>query len=145
MAGAGPGLAAGPVTVSGDSKPSDCGAAKHADYATELSGSLAGCWSTFVAHVNCQEMTGYALWTEIGREEFEGKLDEEPTSFDTQYTFKGVFPAGTCPEPAAEKEIAGGCIHYISGDGLVGEIRFYDVMWGEGAPHYFYEGTLSQS
>ena len=146
LAGAGPSFSAGAsITVSGDSKPSDCGSAKKASYSMELSGSLAGCWSTFVAHINCQEMNGFALYTEIGREEFAGKQDGQDIEFDTSYTFKGVFPSKSCPEPAADKEIVGGCIHYISGKGLVGEIRFYDVMKGDGAPHYFYEGTLAKS
>ena len=146
LAGAGPSYSAGTsVTVSGDSKPSDCGSANKATYSTELSGSLTGCWSTFVSHFNCQEMNGFALYTEIGREEFAGTLDGQDIKFDTQYTFKGLFPLGSCPEPAAENEIVGGCIHYISGDGLVGVIRFYDVMYGDGAPHFFYEGTLAKS
>jgi hypothetical protein len=146
LAAAGPSFSAGTsVTVSGDSKPSECGSAKKASYSMELSGSLAGCWSTFIAHFNCQEMNGFALYTEIGREEFAGKQDGQDVTFDTQYTFKGVFPSKSCPEPDAKKEIVGGCIHYISGNGLVGEIRFYDVMSGEGAPHYFYEGTLAKS
>lgn len=132
------------VAVSGDSKPSDCGASKKPSYSMELTGSLSGCWSAFVAHYNCREMNGFALYTEIGREEFEGKLDQKAIKFDTQYTFNGVFPSGSCPAPDAAKEIAGGCIHYISGEGLVGDIRFYDVMYGAGAPHYFYEGTLAR-
>lgn len=145
LAAAGPSFAAGTtVRVSGDSKPSDCGAAKKADYALELSGSLAGCWSTFISHYNCQEMNGFSLYTEIGREEFAGKLDGEAVTFDTVYTFTGVFPTGSCPAPAAEKEIVGGCIHYISGDSQVGLMRFYDVMSGESAPHYFYEGSLTR-
>jgi hypothetical protein len=144
--GVGPGFSAGTsVVVSGDSKPSECGVANKATYSIELSGSLAGCWSTFVGHSNCQEMNGFSLYTEIGRESFDGKLDGAATRFDTQYTFTGVFPSGSCPEPSAEKEIAGGCIHYISGEGLVGVIHFYDVMYGEGSPHFFYEGTLARS
>ena len=76
LAGAGPSLSAGTsVTVSGDSKPSDCGSAKKPTYSMELSGSLTGCWSTFVSRFNCQEMNGFALYTELGREEFEGKVD----------------------------------------------------------------------
>jgi hypothetical protein len=146
LVGAGPSYSASTsVTVSGDSKPSDCGKANKATYSTELSGSLTGCWSTFVSHFNCQEMNGFALYTEIGREEFAGTLDGKDTKFDTEYAFNGLFPSGSCPEPAAEKEVVGGCIHYISGDGLVGVIRFYDVMYGDGAPHYFYEGTLAKS
>jgi hypothetical protein len=146
LAGANGALADGKtITVSGDSKPSDCGSAKKATYSTELSGSLTGCWSTFVAHFNCQEMNGFALYTEIGREEFAGTLDGQDVKFDSQYTFNGLFPSGSCPEPTPEKEVVGGCIHYISGDGLVGVMRFYDVMFGDGAPHYPYEGTLAKS
>ena len=88
-------------------------------------------------------MNGFSLYTEIGREEFEGKQGGKDIKFDTQYTFNGIFPSGSCPEPAADKEIVGGCIHYISGKGLVGIIRFYDIMTGPGAPHYYYEGSLS--
>jgi hypothetical protein len=144
--GVGPSLSAGTsIAVSGDSKPSECGTANSASYAIEMSGSLVGCWSAFVAHFNCQEMNGFSLYTEIGREAFDGTLDGEAVKFDTQYTFSGIFPSGSCPEPSAEKEIAGGCIHYISGDGLVGVMRFYDVVYGDGAPHFFYEGTLAKS
>ena len=93
LAGAGPSFSAGTtVTVSGDSKPSQCGADKKATYSMELSGSLTGCWSTFVAHINCQEMNGFALYTEIGREEFAGKHDGQDIKFDTQYTFTGSSP-----------------------------------------------------
>lgn len=145
LAGAGPSPAAvQAVVVSGDSVPSDCGAASSATYSTELSGSLVGCWATFVSHINCQELNGFAFYTEIGREEFDGKLEGEAVRFDTQYTFNGVFPTGSCPEPASDKEIVGGCIHYISGRNLVGTMRFYDVMFGEKAPHFVYEGTLTK-
>jgi hypothetical protein len=146
LTGVSPGFSADmSVTVSGDSKPSNCGEAKKATLSMDMTGSLTGCWSTFVGHFNCQEMNGFALYTEIGREEFAGKLDGQDVKFDTQYTFSGLFPVGSCPEPNAEKEIVGGCIHYISGDGLVGVMRFYDVMFGDGAPHFFYEGTLAKS
>lgn len=145
VASVGPGFSGVTMTsVSGDSKPSDCGSAKKADYSIELSGSLAGCWATFVSHYNCQEMNGFSLYTEIGREEFDGKLEGEAIKFDTQYTFTGIYPKGSCPAPAAEKEIVGGCSHHVTADGLIGMIRFYDVMQGEGAPHYFYEGSLSR-
>ncbi|MBC2835090.1 hypothetical protein [Paragemmobacter straminiformis] len=146
LAAASPGFSANAtVSVSGDSTPSDCGAAKKADYAIELAGSLSGCWATFISHYNCQEMNGFSLYTEIGREEFEGKLEGEAVTFDTTYTFTGLFPTGSCPAPAAEKEIVGGCIHYLSGTGLTGLMRFYDVMSGDAAPHYFYEGHITRN
>jgi len=132
------------IAVSGDSVPSECGAAKKADLATELTGSLTGCLATFVQHLNCREMNGFAFSTELGREEFEGKLDGEPIKFDTQYQFNATWPSGSCPTPAVEQEITGGCVHYISGEKVGGLIRFYDVMpvVGKGGTHFFYEGNL---
>ena len=134
------------IAVSGDSVPSDCGAAKNADLASELkNGNLTGCLAIFVQHVNCRELNGFAFTTELGREEFEGELDGESIKFDTQYTFTANWPAGSCPEPAVKEEITGGCLHYISGENLVGLIRFYDVMpiVGEGGTHFLYEGSLT--
>ena len=130
--------------VSGDSVPSDCGAPKKADLAIELHGSLTGCLAIFVQHLNCRELNGFAFSTELGREEFEGKIDGAPIKFDTQYTFTATWPAGSCPEPAAEKEITGGCIHYVSGEDVAGLIRFHDVIptVGKGAANFFYEGVL---
>ena len=52
LAGTSQSLAAGQtVTVSGDSKPSECGKAKKADFASELTGSLTGCIATFVGRM----------------------------------------------------------------------------------------------
>lgn len=135
------------VRVSGDSTPSDCGAPKKADLALELtSGNLAGCLAIFTQHVNCRELNGFALSTELGREEFEGKLDGEPIRFDTVYTFTATWPAGSCPEPAVEKEVTGGCVHYVSGEGVNGVIQFHDVIpkVGEGATHFYYDGYLTR-
>ena len=133
------------IAVSGDSFPSDCGAAKKADLASELTGNLTGCLAIFVEHLNCRELNGFAFSTELGREEFEGKLDGEPIKFNTQYTFTATWPTGSCPAPAMEQEITGGCVHNISGEGVVGLIRFYDVMpvVGKGGTHFFYEGNLT--
>ena len=132
------------IAVSGDSVLSDCAASKKADYGLELSGSLAGCWAIFVQHFKCRELNGFALSTELGREEFDGKLDGEPIKFDTQYTFTATWPSGSCPEPAPEKEITGGCIHYISGEDVGGVMNFHDVIptVGKGATNFFYEGVL---
>jgi hypothetical protein len=133
------------IAVSGDSVPSECGAAKKADLASELTGSLTGCLAIFVQHLNCRELNGFAFTTELGREEFEGKLDGEPIKFDTQYIFNATWPSGSCPTPAMEQEITGGCVHYISGAGVQGLIRFHDVMpvVGKGGTHFFYEGDLT--
>ena len=133
------------IAVSGDSVPSDCGAAKKADMGSELTGSLTGCMAIFVEHLNCRELNGFAFSTELGREEFEGKLDGEPIKFNTHYTFTATWPSGSCPEPALEQEITGGCVHNISGENIVGLIRFYDVMpvVGKGGTHFFYEGSLT--
>jgi hypothetical protein len=134
------------IAVSGDSVLSDCAASKKADYGLELSGSLTGCWGIFVQHLKCRELNGFALTTELGREEFEGKLDGEPIKFDTQYAFTATWPAGSCPEPEPEKEITGGCIHYIAGEDVGGVMRFHDVIptVGKGATHFFYEGVLTR-
>ena len=133
------------IAVSGDSFPSDCGAAKNADLATELTGNLTGCMAAFVEHVNCRELNGFAFSTELGREEFEGTLDGEPIKFDTLYTFEATWPSGSCPEPDLKEEITGGCVHYISGENAVGTVRFYDVMpvVGKGGTHFFYEGSIT--
>jgi len=134
------------IAVSGDSVLSDCAAPKKADYGLELTGNLTGCWAIFVQHFKCRELNGFALSTELGREEFEGKLDGEPIKFDTQYTFTATWPAGSCPEPAPEQEITGGCIHYIAGEDAGGLIRFHDVIptVGKGATNFFYEGVLTR-
>jgi hypothetical protein len=112
----------------------------------DLTGDLTGCWVGFVQHLTCRELNGFALTTELGREEFEGELDGEPVKFDTQYTFTATWPSGSCPEPAPEKEIAGGCIHYIAGDDVQGLMRFYDVIptVGKGATNFLYEGVLTR-
>ena len=134
------------IAVSGNSVPSDCAAPKKADLGLELSGNLTGCLAAFVQHLTCRELNGFALSTELGREEFEGKLDGEPIKFDTQYAFTATWPAGSCPEPAPEKEITGGCIHYVAGEDVGGLIRFHDVMptVGKGATNFFYEGVLTR-
>lgn len=135
------------LTVSGDSVPSDCAAAKSPTGASMLTGSLEGCLAIFVEHSNCRPMNGFDLYVELGREEFEGKLEGDEIKFNTIYTFNAAWPSGSCPEPAPEQEIAGGCTHYVSGDGIQGVIRFYDVIptVGKGATNFLYEGTLSVS
>jgi hypothetical protein len=148
LAGANPALAVDKtMTVSGDSVPSECGAAKSADSGTELTGNLEGCLAIFVQHFNCRAMNGFDFSTELGREEFEGTLDGKPIKFDTQYVFTALWPTGSCPAPALEAEIAGGCVHYLSGEGVQGVIRFYDIIptVGKGATNFLYEGVLTVS
>src|SRR4051794_14406781 len=60
--------------ISGDAVTSDCAAAKSASFGQDLTGSLRGCLAIFIRHTNCRELNGFALYTELGREEFEGKL-----------------------------------------------------------------------
>lgn len=147
LASVNPALADGKtIAVSGDSVPSDCGASRNANSALQMSGNLTGCLAIFVKHLNCRELNGFAFTTELGREEFEGKLNGKPVAFDTQYTFTATWPSGSCPAPAAEKEITGGCIHYISGKDVEGLIRFYDVIptVGQGPTNFYYEGYLTR-
>jgi hypothetical protein len=82
---------------------------------------------------------------ELGREEFEGTLNGKSIKFGTIYTFEAIWPAGSCPTPPPEAEIAGGCDHYVSGEGVSGLIKFYDVIptVGKGATNFLYEGTLT--
>jgi hypothetical protein len=146
--GANPALAADrTIAVSGDSVPSDCGAAKSPSSAVELSGSLVGCLAIFVQHFNCHAMNGFDFSTELGREEFEGTLDGQSIIFNTLYTFNAIWPSGSCPSPAIEAEVAGGCVHYVSGEGVSGVIRFYDIIpvVGKGATNFLYEGVLTVS
>ena len=135
------------IRVSGNSVFSDCGAHKNTDVALELTdGNLTGCLAIFPQHFTCRELNGFALSTELGREEFEGKLDGEPIKFDTHYTFTATWPAGSCPEPDPVKEMTGGCVHYVAGEDVEGVIRFHDVISkvGEGATNFFYEGHLTR-
>jgi hypothetical protein len=135
------------MTVSGNSVPSECGAPKSPTFAIELSGNLEGCLAIFVQHFNCRAMNGFDFSTELGREEFEGTLDGKSITFDTLYEFTAIWPTGSCPSPAHEAEIAGGCVHHVSGEGIQGVIRFYDVIptVGQGATNFFYEGVLTVS
>src|SRR5690606_18585306 len=69
------------LTVSGDSKPSDCGAAKSASGGSMLTGSLEGCLAIFIDHSNCRPMNGFDLYVELGHEEFEGTLEGAAVKF----------------------------------------------------------------
>jgi hypothetical protein len=147
LASVNPALADGKtIAISGDSVPSDCAAPKKPDAGQELTGNLTGCLAIFIRHTNCRELNGFAFYTELGREEFEGKLNGKPIKFDTQYTAILTFPTGSCPVSDYVKEITGGCIHYVSGEDIGGVFNLYDVMpiVGQGATHFFYEGFLTR-
>jgi hypothetical protein len=147
LASVNPALADGKtIAISGDSVPSDCAAPNKADLGLELTGSLTGCLAIFIQHTNCREDNGFALYTELGREEFEGKLNGKPIKFDTQYTAIVTFPTGSCPITDFVAEITGGCIHYISGKDVGGVFNLYDVMpiVGQGSTHAFYDGVLTR-
>jgi hypothetical protein len=147
LAVANPSLAAEKtITVSGDSVPSDCAAAKSpSGGASKLKGSLEGCLAIFIQNENCRPLNGFDYYVQLGHEEFEGKLEGKDVKFDTIFTFNAVWPSGSCPTPGPEKEMAGSCTHYVSGKGLQGVIRFYDIIpsVGKGASNFLYEGVLT--
>lgn len=146
------------TTVSGSAVPSACGGV----YAAELRGDLEGCWAVFPEDFSCEELNGFALYKESGREEFEGTRNGEPGHLVTNYTFRGVYPSGFCSTFDFSGELAGSCDHYVKGRsgafrGVVGLIQFYDIIPGiqadgngnvmpgtAGPTDYFYVGTLNR-
>lgn len=155
---AGGGHHRGWTTVSGTAIGSDCGG----DWAFELSGDLEGCWAAFPEGFSCDELNGFALLKEWGREEFNGTRNREPGRFVTKYTFEGVYPTGFCSTFEFTSELAGGCDHYIRGKSGAfrrawGHIRFFDIIPGiradgngnitpgtTGGTDFFYVGKLNR-
>ena len=129
-ASAGDGQRRGWTTISGSGVPSDCGGA---DFALELSGNLEGCWVVFPETFTCEELNGFAWYTEAGRETFDGTLNGEPGSFVTTYTFEAAYAPGLCSTFDFNTELAGGCDHNVKGKsgsftGVVGRIQYVDVI-----------------
>lgn len=157
-ASAGGGHKRGWTTVSGTAVASGCGGV----YALELSGDLEGCWAVFPEDFACDELNGFALYKEWGREEFDGTRNGEPGQFVTKYTFEGAYPPGFCSNFDFLGELAGGCDHYIKGRsgsfrGVVGHIQFFDIIPGiqadgngtitpgiTGPTDYLYVGNLNR-
>jgi hypothetical protein len=145
------------IAVSGSAVPSNCAAD---DFALALSGDLEGCWTIFPESFTCEELNGFAWYTEAGREAFDGTLHGEPGSFVTTYTFEAAFAAGFCSTFDFHAELAGGCDHYVKGKsgsftGVVGRITFVDIIPGivtsgailpgpDGATDFFYIGQLNR-
>ena len=140
------------ITISGDSVPSGCNDGRGAG-AIELSGDLDGCLIFFPKRFTCDELNGFALYREWGRELFEGTFDGEPGTFRTKYTLEATYEQGACAEFDAggfpfEKQITGGCDHRVIGrsgvfDDARGLITFHDVIDpGNGATNYLYSGHL---
>lgn len=131
-ASAGGGHKSGWTAVSGTAVPSDCGGDA---FALELSGDLEGCWAIFPEDFSCEELNGFALYRESGREQFDGTRSGEPGQFITTYTFEAAYAQGFCESFDFLAELAGGCDHHIRGisgsfRGVVGHITFFDIIPG---------------
>lgn len=140
------------ITISGNSTPSLCNGDRGAG-AIELTGDLTGCLIFFPKRFTCEELNGFALYREWGREVFEGELKGEEGKFRTRYFLEATYAAGSCAEfnsggfPFAA-QITGGCDHRVRGvsgafDDARGLITFHDVIKpGSGATNFLYSGHL---
>lgn len=149
------------TTVSGTAVASDCGGSDFY-YALRLSGDLDGCWGVIPEGYSCEELSGFDLYREWGREEFNGTRNGAPGRFTTKYTYEGAFSSGFCSDFNLARQIAGGCDHYVTGrggsfHGVVGKISFFDIIPGLqadgtgtitpgpiGATDYLYVGKLNR-
>jgi hypothetical protein len=140
------------VSVSGNSTPSTCNKGKGAG-AISLTGDLQGCLTYFPTRYECDELNGFARYTEWGTERFVGTLRGAGGQFTTTYKVVATYATGSCEEfdkggfPAT-KQTSGGCEHAVTGrsgafKGSRGLITFFDVIKpGKGATNYLYAGTL---
>ena len=145
------------TAVSGTGVPSGCGGDA---FALELRGDLEGCWAIFPEDFSCEELNGFALYKESGREQFDGTLRGEPGQFITTYTFEAAYAQGFCDSFDFLAELAGGCDHHVRGisgsfRGVVGDITFFDIIPGistggmitpgpSGATDFLYVGQLNR-
>ncbi len=142
------------TTVSGDSVPSDCNDGIGVG-ALALSGDLEGCLTFLDFDFECEELNGFALYSERGRESFEGTANGVEGTFTTRYTLEATYTSGACEEFNAggfpfEQQITGGCDHYIvNGTGAFrdarGLITFFDVIpepGVSGASNYLYSADI---
>jgi hypothetical protein len=143
------------TTISGNSTPSDCNNGKGAG-ALSLTGDLEGCLTFFPKRFVCNELNGFAKYTEWGRESFKGTHNGQAGKFRTKYKVVGTYTQGSCKAfnngcfPFAN-QITGGCKHKVIGrtgafKGYRGIITFHDQIpvIGEGATNFLYEGYLKK-
>jgi len=143
-----------PITISGNSVPSDCSDGRGAG-AIFLSGDIEGCLTFFPTDFVCEELDGFDRYREEGKELFTGTLNGERGKFRTSYTLDATYAPGFCDavnegEFPFELQLTGGCDHKVRGRtgafaGLKGLITFFDVIPdpGEGgATNFLYAGEL---
>ncbi|MGI9657523.1 MAG: hypothetical protein ACR2OD_01340 [Gaiellaceae bacterium] len=139
--------------ISGNSTPSDCNDGKGAG-ALLLTGDLEGCLTFFPKRFTCDELNGFAKYTEWGREKFQGTLNGKSGKFRTKYKVVATYKQGSCQAFndggfPFEGQITGGCKHKVIGKtgafrGYKGLITFYDEIpvVGEGATNFLYDGYV---
>lgn len=123
-----------PVFVSGNATASDCGL-PGSDWAIALTGDLEGCWSAYTQEFKCLELADYDLGIEKGHEIFVGSYKGRQGRLRTTYTVEAAYAKGFCQSLDFTLEVAGGCIHKITGtsgvfDDAKGLIKFLDVITG---------------
>lgn len=144
----------GPTTVSGNAFPSLCNGEVGVG-ALELTGDIEGCLTFLDFDFECQELNGFALYTEAGSESFVGSVNGVEGTFNTRYTLEATYVQGSCEEFNAGgfpflQQLTGGCDHFIvNGTGAFrdarGVVTFYDVIPdpGEsGASNFFYKADI---
>jgi hypothetical protein len=135
----------GRTLVSGDSVYSPCG-----ELAIQMTGDLNGCLEIFPTRYTCEELQGFALYSEWGNEEFSD--DDGVSSFHTKYTLAGIYAQGFCSTFDWSTQLSGGCDHQIfSGQGRFkgsnGSITFSDIIpepGVSGASNFLYRGYMKQ-
>lgn len=148
-----------PITISGNSTFSDCGATG-SDFALQFTGDLTGCLSIFVQGYSCKELNGFARYTERGREAFTGTWRGKQGKFTTTYTVDAAYATGFCESFDFSLELSGSCIHKIQGrsgvfTGARGVYTMFDVITnltgdpvtgefsaGSGANNFLYAGSI---
>jgi len=144
------------MRISGDAVPSDCNDGRGAGALELFNGNLEGCLTFFPKAYTCEELNGFALYNEEGRERFRGTLDGKRGTFTTTYTIEATYTAGSCAEFDAGgfpfmNQLTGGCDHYVKGRrgvfrGATGLINFHDVIpepGVSGASNFLYSGYLN--
>jgi hypothetical protein len=135
----------GRTLVSGDSEYSDCGGPDV--LAIAMTGDLNGCLGIFPSRYTCEELNGFALYSEWGTEEFSD--DDGVSSFHTTYTLEGIYAPGFCETFDFATQLSGSCDHKIfTGQGRYlgsnGSITFNDIIpvVGSGATNFLYHGYM---